>query len=174
MDELQPRSNGWIFHSAGLMQSGSAENAAPPSLQPQNKACNYCYFPFIHLSILPTSGSIPHSPDSLHACLLLSALPSPSAPSVSSLHFPSPPSIPPQLCPSLPPSVPLLPLTSSVMSHLCGGSGEPLSLSFFFWPRYFPIHHHVCFPHPPHERPTSQYGHDDAQLLWQIELLISL
>ena len=132
MDELQPRSNGWIFHSAGLMQSGSAENAAPPSLQPQNKACNYCYFPFIHLSILPTSGSIPHSPDSLHACLLLSALPSPSAPSVSSLHFPSPPSIPPQLCPSLPPSVPLLPLTSSVMSHLCGGSGEPLSLSFSF------------------------------------------
>lgn len=54
LDGFQPRPNGWMFHSAGLMQSGSPEDVAPPSLQPHNKACNYCSFLFVHLSNSPS------------------------------------------------------------------------------------------------------------------------
>lgn len=143
------------------MQSGSAEKAPPPSLQPHNKACNYCSFPFIHLSISPTLPSLHLGPSLTHlppsfpslAAFLPRRVPATLAPplnsiclfpsSIQPLALPSPPTILPQLCPSLPPSEPVLPLTSSVMSHLCGGGGWKapfitLSFFFFFWPALFP------------------------------------
>lgn len=166
------------------MQSGSAEKAAPPSLQPQNKACNYCSFPFIHLSIHPSFQHL--GPSLTHLTPSFPRHPPPSACACYSqlCHHPplhlSPPFTSPLLHPFFLnfvhlclPQCPALPLTSSVMSHLCGCSGEPLSLPFSFG-RVISQSIIMCVFSPPHERPTSQYGHDDAQLLWQIELLISL
>lgn len=141
------------------MQSGSAEKAAPPSLQPHNKACNYCSFPpsSIYPSLqhsLPTSGPIPHSPDSL--------LPSPP----SSLAMCLPPAMPlspplhlshPLPCLALSPihSSSTLSISASLSAHAPAdfSSNEPPSveavetpfISTFFFPLYyFPIHHYMC------------------------------
>lgn len=125
------------------MQSGSGEEGTPPSLQPHNKVCNYCSFPFINLfiyqalpplhlglSLKPLILSFPtRFPSVVIRLFFLSFL-------LSSLSVYS--SILPQPAPSLPPSLPSL-----LMSLLCGGSEKLPSQPLLFRPHYFPIHHHV-------------------------------
>lgn len=120
----------------------------------------------IHPSIqhsLPTSGPIPYSPASLLPCHLTAFAMGPalSAPSVNPhlhLHLPLTSSLSLLLHPQL--FVHLLPS--------CGTSVEavekPLS-TFFFGPHYL---HPSIFMFVYSPEPTCQYGHDDAQLLWQI------
>lgn len=160
---FQPRPR--IFHSAGLMQSGSAEKAAPPSLQPHNKACNYCSFASIHLCFshspslqLPPSLThlTPSLPRHLPPSLCVSVLPS------FHLSLPSPPTPLPPLCPSLP-QCPILPLTSAVMSLLCGVSGKPLHIHLFFG-RFISQSIIMCV----------FFFSLASSLLWQIVPLISL
>lgn len=135
----------WLLHLSNCTTRPVITVPSPSSIYPSSQHS------------LPASGSISHSPDSfpchlpvlLCVCLPLLPLPSPPSPSVSSLPWFS--------------SFSTLSISASLSAQTSSDfrSNEPPIwrqrkapfITIFFWPHYFPIHHHVCF-FPP--QATSQ------------------